>query len=185
MSDSTLLEAEEKMEKSVNVVDHEFQSVRTGKASSALVENLQVTAYGTKMRMRDLAGITTPEPRLIVIQPFDAANVVAVEKAIADSNLGISPRIDGKILRLVIPELSEDRRKELDKVIKKMAEDGRIAIRQVRREAMDQVKHSQKDGKISEDEMKGAEKEIQRLTDEYIAKIDQLLSKKEKEIMTV
>ena len=177
--------AKEKMEKSVTVVDHEFQSVRTGKASSTLVENIQVTAYGTKMRLRDLAGITTPESRLIVIQPFDAGNIQPIEKALAESNLGLSPMVDGKILRLVIPELSEDRRKELDRVIKKMAEEGRVAVRQVRREAIEEIKKLSKAGGIGEDEVATSEEEIQKLTNQYIQKIDELLSKKEKEIMHV
>jgi len=181
----TLNGAKEKMEKSYAVVDHEFQSVRTGKASTALVENIQVTAYGTKMRMRDVAGITTPESRLIVIQPFDAGNIVPIEKALADSNLGLTPRVDGKLIRLSIPELSEDRRKELDKVIKKMAEDGRVAIRQVRREAIEELKKLGKDGGVSEDEVKSAEKDIQKLTDATIVKIDQLLAQKEKDIMHI
>jgi ribosome recycling factor len=182
---TALKEAHEKMDKSVAVVDHEFQSVRTGKASTALVENLQVTAYGTRMRMRDLAGITIPEPRQILIQPFDAGNVQAIEKAIADSNLSIAPQIDGKILRLIIPELSEDRRKELDRVLKKMAEEGRVAVRQVRREAIESLKKLGKDGGVSEDEVKHAEKDIQKLTDQSIVKIDELLAKKEKEIMHI
>jgi ribosome recycling factor len=159
---NALKEAHDKMEKSVSVVDHEFQSVRTGKASTALVENLQVTAYGTKMRLRDLAGITIPEPRVIMIQPFDMGNVQPIEKAIAESNLGISPQIDGKILRLIIPELSEERRKELDRVLKKMAEEGRVAVRQVRREAIENLKKLGKDGGVSEDEVKHAEKVSQR-----------------------
>jgi ribosome recycling factor len=181
----TLHGAKEKMEKSLAVVDHEFQSVRTGKASTSLVENIQVTAYGTKMRLRDLAGITTPESRLIVIQPFDAGNVQPIEKALAESNLGLTPRVDGKLIRLSIPELSEDRRKELDRVIKKMAEDGRVAIRQVRREAIEELKRLGKDGGVSEDEVKLGEKEIQKLTDGTIVKIDGLLAQKEKDIMHI
>jgi ribosome recycling factor len=181
----TLRGAKDKMDKSLSVVDHEFQSVRTGKASTALVENIQVTAYGTKMRLRDLAGITTPEARLIVIQPFDAGNVQAIEKALAESNLGLTPRVDGKLLRLSIPELSEERRKELDKVIKKMAEEGRVAIRQVRREAIEELKKLEKDGGVSEDEVKLSEKEIQKLTDSTIVKIDGLLAQKEKDIMHI
>lgn len=181
----TLRGAKEKMEKSLTVVDHEFQSVSTGKASSALVENIQVTAYGTKMRMRDVAGITTPESRLIVIQPFDIGNLQAIEKAIAESNLGLMPRVDGKVLRLSIPELSEDRRKELDRVIKKMAEEGRVAIRQVRREAIEELKKLGKDGGVSEDEVKSGEKDIQKLTDQTIVKVDGLLAQKEKDIMHI
>jgi len=181
----TLRAAKDKMDKSLAVVDHEFQGVRTGKASSGLVENIQVTAYGTKMRMRDVAGITTPESRLIVIQPFDAGNVQVIEKAIAESNLGLTAHVDGKMIRLVIPELSEDRRKELDRLIKKMAEEGRVAIRQVRREAIEELKKLGKDGGVSEDEVKSGEKEIQKLTDQTILKVDGLLAQKEKDIMHI
>jgi ribosome recycling factor len=137
------------------------------------------------MRLRELAGISTPEPRLIVIQPWDISLVQAVEKALMKSELGITPRIDGKILRIPIPELDQERRLELDKVCKKMAEEGRIAIRSERRNAHDQVKKLEKDGKITEDDLKHAEKEIQNKTDEYTKEIDTVLAHKEKEILAV
>ncbi len=137
------------------------------------------------MRLRELAGISTPEPRLIVVQPWDATVVQAVEKALMKSELGITPRIDGKIIRIPIPELDQERRLELDKVCKKMAEEGRIAIRSERRHAHDQVKKLQKDGEITEDDLKLAEKEIQNKTDEYVKEIDTILSHKEKEILAV
>ncbi len=176
---------EEKMMKTVEFVHNEFATVRTGKASTALVENIMVDAYGAHMRVRELAGISTPEPRLIVIQPWDPTVVQAVEKAILKSELGITPRVDGKIIRIPIPELDAERRKELDKVIKHMAEEGRIAIRNERRHGVDAVKKLQKDGKITEDELKHAEKEIQNKTDEYIKEIDTVLAHKEKEILAV
>jgi ribosome recycling factor len=176
---------EEKMMKSLEFVHGEFASVRTGKASTSLVENIQVEAYGSNMRLRELAGISTPEPRLIVIQPWDVSLVQAVEKALMKSELGITPRIDGKILRIPIPELDQERRLELDKVCKKMAEEGRIAIRSERRNAHDQVKKLEKDGKITEDDLKHAEKEIQNKTDEYTKEIDTVLAHKEKEILQV
>jgi ribosome recycling factor len=183
--DDVLLEAEEKMMKTTEVVQNEFASVRTGKASSALVENIMVEAYGVQMSIKQLAGITTPDARLLVLQAFDPSNVQLIEKALRESKLGISPVVDGKIIRLPIPELSEERRRELGKIIKKMAEDGRVAIRHVRRDGIEATKKLQKDGKISEDELELAEKEIQKLTDQYIAEIEKSLEAKEKDIMTV
>jgi ribosome recycling factor len=176
---------EEKMLKTLEFVHNEFATVRTGKASTALVENIQVEAYGSRMRLRELAGISTPEPRLIVIQPWDMTLVQAVEKAILKSELGITPRVDGKVIRIPIPELDQERRHELDKVCKKMAEEGRVAVRNERRHAHDQVKKLQKDGQITEDDLKHAEKEIQTKTDQYIKEIDTVLAHKEKEILAV
>ncbi len=183
--DDILLESEEKMIKTTEVVQHEFSSIRTGKASSALVENIMVEAYGTMVSIKQVAGITTPEPRLLVLQAFDPTTVQAIEKALRESKLGISPVVDGKIIRLPIPELSEERRKELGKLVKKMAEDGRVAIRHVRRDALEGAKKLQKEGQISEDAMAMAEKEIQKLTDQYVAEIEKVLAAKEKDIMTV
>jgi ribosome recycling factor len=176
---------EEKMMKTLEVVHQEFAGVRTGKASTALVENIQVEAYGAHMRLRELAGIATPEPRLIVIQPWDATVVAAVAKAIQSSALGITPMIEGKVIRIPIPELDKERRLQLDKTVKKLAEDGRVAIRNERRQGMDAVKKLQKDGQISEDDLKHAEKEIQNKTDEYTKEIDTVLAHKEKEILSV
>lgn len=176
---------EEKMMKTIEVVHQEFAGVRTGKASTALVENIQVEAYGAHMRLRELAGIATPEPRLIVIQPWDATVVTAVAKAIQSSALGIMPVVEGKVIRIPIPELDKERRLQLDKTVKKLAEDGRVAIRNERRQGMDAVKKLEKDGKISEDDLKHAEKEIQSKTDEYTKEIDTILAHKEKEILSV
>lgn len=184
-ADDILLEAEEKMIKTEQVIQHEFAGVRTSKASPALVENIVVEAYGAQMRVRELASITTPEPRMIVIQPFDPTTVTAIEKAIQKSNLGINPAVQGKIIRIILPELSQERRLELDKLVKKMAEDGRVAIRNVRREALEHLKKILKEHKISEDDFETYEKDLQKLTDDYIKKIDEHLAKKEKEIMTV
>jgi ribosome recycling factor len=183
--DDFLLEAEEKMTKTEQVVVNEFAGVRTGKASPALVENILVEVYGSQMRIRELAGITTPEPRALTIQPWDVNSLHAIEKAIQKSNLGLTPAIHGKTVRIFFPELSEERRQEFVKIIRKMAEDGRVAIRHVRRDAMEQVKKHGHDSGITEDEVKHAEKELQKLTDEYAAKIDTHLQHKEKEIMTV
>jgi ribosome recycling factor len=183
--DDILLEAEEKMIKTEQVVIHEFAGVRTGKASPGLVENIQVEAYGSTMRIRELAGITTPEPRLILIQPWDANTIHPIEKAIQKSNLGLNPAVDKKFIRIVLPELSQERRIEFTKVVRKMAEDGRVAIRHVRRDAIEHLKKESKQGGTSEEDLEHAEKEAQKLTDQYIAKIDDHLQHKEKEIMTV
>jgi ribosome recycling factor len=183
--DDILLEAEEKMIKTEEVVQHEFAGVRTGKASPGLVENIMVEVYGSHMRLRELAGITTPEPRMLVIQPWDATTVHPIEKAIQKANLGLNPAIQGKIIRIVLPELSEERRHEFVKIVRKMSEDGRVAIRHVRRDALEHLKKEAKNGGISEEDVEHAEKEVQKLTDQYIAKIDAHLQHKEKEIMHV
>jgi ribosome recycling factor len=183
--DDILLEAEEKMTKTEQFVQHEFAGLRTGRASPVLVENIMAEVYGSHMRIRELAGITTPEPRVLVIQPWDAATLHPIEKAILKSNLGVTPAVQGRIIRLVLPELSQERRHEMVKIVHKMAEDGRVAVRHVRRDAIEAVKKEKKGGGIAEDEVEIEEKEIQKLTDQYIAKIDAHLAAKEKEIMTV
>ena len=183
--DDFLLEAEEKMTKTEQVVVAEFAGVRTGKASPALVENIVVEVYGSQMRIRELAGITTPESRTLNIQPWDVNSLHPIEKAIQKANLGLSPSIQGKTIRIFFPELSQERRQEFVKIIRKMAEDGRVAIRHVRRDGMDVLKKHGHDSGVTEDDVKHAEKELQKLTDEYTAKLDQHLAHKEKEIMTV
>lgn len=183
--DDILLEAEEKMSKTEQVVVREFATVRTGRASPALVENLMVEVYGSQMRLREVAGITTPEPRTLVIQPWDMNSLHPIEKAIQKANLGLTPSIQGKVIRIFFPELSQERRQEFVKIVRKMAEDGRVAIRHVRRDAMEQLKKHAHDSGVTEDDAKKAEKELQKLTDEYIAKVDAHLAHKEKEIMTV
>lgn len=183
--DDILLESEEKMEKTLLRTQEEFAGVRTGKASPQLVDGIRVDCYGSSMRLKEIAGITTPEPRLIVIQPWDAANVDPIRKAIEESKLGISPLVDGKIIRIPIPELSEERRKDLVKVLRKQTEDSKIAIRHVRREGLDQLKKEQKDGDITEDDLKHGEKEVQNLTDTYTKKIEALCEAKEAEVMKV
>jgi len=183
--DDFLLEAEDKMSKTEQVVVNEFTGVRTGKASPALVENILVEVYGSQMRVRELAGITTPEPRTLTIQPWDANSLHPIEKAIQKSNLGLTPSIQGKVIRIFFPELSQERRQEFVKIVRKMAEDGRVAIRHVRRDAMEQLKKHAHDSGTTEDDVEHAEKELQKLTDDYVAKIDGHLAHKEKEIMTV
>jgi len=183
--DDILLEAEEKMLKTEQAVVNEFAGVRTGKASPGLVENIQAEVYGSMMRIRELANITTPEPRMLVVQPWDVAALQPIEKAIQKANIGLSPVIQGKLLRLAFPELSTERRQEFVKLIKKMSEDGRVALRHHRREAMDLFKKHAHDSGVTEDAKKQAEKDLQKLTDDYTAKLDVHLAHKEKEIMTV
>jgi ribosome recycling factor len=183
--DDILLEAELSMEKSVDYLVHEFSGVRTGKASPALVENLDVQAYGSTMKLKQLALITTPESRLLVLQPFDAATVQDIERALKESKIGITPAVDGKIIRLPIPELSEERRKELVKSLGKMAEEARVRVRSNRRAALDEAKKLKTAGGVSEDELSDLEDEIQKLTDRFVKSIDDHLKHKEAEIMKV
>jgi ribosome recycling factor len=183
--DDILLEAEMSMEKSVDYLVHEFSSVRTGKASPALVENIDVHAYGSTMKLKQLALITTPESRLLVLQPFDAGTVQDIERALKESNIGITPSVDGKIIRLPIPELSEERRKELAKSLGKMAEEARVRVRGNRRTALDEAKKLKTAGGISEDDARHLEQEIQKVTDRFVKSIDDHLQHKEAEIMKV
>ena len=183
--DEILLDTEAAMEKGVEYMTHEFAAVRTGKASPAIVENIDVEAYGATMKLKQLALITTPEPRLLVIQPFDGATTKDIEKAIKESKIGINPVVDGKIIRLPIPALSEERRKDLVKSIKQMAEESRVRVRSARRDGIDAIKKSQKDGKVSKDELETYEKEIQKLTDGFVKKIDDSFAMKEADIMKV
>ena len=183
--DDILLEAEEKMLKTEQKLANDFAGVRTGKASASLVENIQAEVYGSMMRIRELGSISTPEPRMLVITPWDVAALQPIEKAIQKANLGLSPVVQGKLLRLAFPELSTERRQEFVKLIKKMSEDGRVSLRHVRRDAMDLFKKHAHDSGITEDAKKQAEKDLQKLTDDYTAKIDAHVVHKEKEIMTV
>jgi ribosome recycling factor len=183
--DEILMEAEEKMIKTEQVVINEFAGVRTGKASASLVENIQADVYGSMMRIRELASITTPEPRQLVIQPWDNGSLQPIEKAIQKANLGLSPVVQGRLIRLTFPELSTERRQEFVKMAKKMTEDGRVAVRHVRRDALEELKKSVKASETSEEDQEKTEKEVQKLTDQYIGKIDAHLAHKEKEIMTV
>jgi ribosome recycling factor len=159
--------------------------VRTGKASPSLVENIDVEAYGATMKLKQLALITTPEPRLLVIQPFDGSTVKDIEKAIKESKIGINPAVDGKIIRLPIPELSEERRKDLVKTIKHMAEEARVRIRSCRRDGIDEAKKIEKADEITEDERRDIESEIQKLTDKFVKSIDEAVSAKEADIMKI
>jgi ribosome recycling factor len=183
--DDILLETEGAMEKAFEYMTHEFSAVRTGKASPALVENIDVEAYGTPMKLKQLAVISTPEPRMLVVQPFDASTTKDIEKAIKESKLGINPITDGKIIRLPIPPLTEERRKDLVKGIKQMAEEVRVRVRSARRDGMEGMKKLEKAGDVSEDDLERYEGEIQKLTDQFIKRIEEGLETKEADIMKV
>lgn len=180
-----LEEAELKMMKSVDVIKGEFASIRTGKASPALVENVMVDYYGAKTRLRELAGISAPEARLLVVQPWDPTALAAVEKAIQSANIGLNPMNDGKIIRIPIPDMSEERRLDMVKVIKNISEEGRVAIRNIRRDANHELETLYKSGSLPEDEKFRALKEVQEKTDEYIKEIDVLFKEKEEELLRI
>ena len=173
------------MDKALDSMKHDFSTIRTGKASPGLVEGIMVEYYGTQTRLKDIAAITAPEPRLLVIQPWDQNAVKAIEKAIRGSSLGISPVSDGRVIRLPIPELSEERRKDLTKVVRKRAEEARVEIRNVRRDANDVIKKAQKNSEITEDDQKKRTDEIQKKTDKMIEAVNKTLEEKEAELMTV
>ena len=184
-TDDILLEAEMSMEKSVDYMVHEFAAVRTGKASPGLVENVDVHTYGSTMKLKQLALITTPEPRLPVVQPFDAGTVQDIERALRESKIGITPAVDGKIIRLPIPELSEERRKELVRALGKMAEEARVRVRTNRHTAIHEAKKLKASGGLSEDQLHDVEGEVQKLTDRFVKSIDDHLKHKEAEVMKV
>lgn len=176
---------EEKMEKSISVYEENLSEVRAGRANPAILNKIKVDYYGTPTPINQLAGVSVPEARLIVIQPWDMSILKEIEKAILVSDIGINPNNDGKVIRLAFPELNEERRKELVKDIKKMAEEAKVAIRSIRREAIDDGKAMQKEAQMTEDELAKAEEDIQKLTDKKIAEIDRILAEKEKEVMSV
>ena len=179
-----VLDAEEKMKKSLEIVGHNFASVRTGRANSGMVEHLKVDAYGSMMPMRQVANVTIPEPRTILLQPWDPSMLKPIEKAINESDLGIAPFVDGKMIRLFIPALTRERREEMVKIVHKLAEEGRVSMRSVRRDANDKIKQLEKDKTATEDESFKAQADIQKMTDRYIALIDQTQASKEKELTT-
>jgi ribosome recycling factor len=164
---------------------HEFSSIHTGKASPAMVEGIMVEAYGSQMRLRECAAISTPDARLIQVQPWDKSLVKPIEKAILLANIGINPAVDGSVIRLPLPDLSRERRQELVKVIHRLAEEGKVSVRNIRRDALEQVKKQAKDGKVPEDEERRLEKEVQQLTDKHIKDIDTHVANKEKELLAV
>ena len=178
-------ELEERMQKSVNVFEQNLSEVRAGRANPAILNKISVEYYGVTTPINQVAGISVPEARMIVIQPWDASILKEIEKAILASDIGLNPNNDGKVIRLNFPELTEERRKDLVKDIRKTAEEARVSIRSIRRDGMEDVKAKQKNGEITEDDKARQEDEIQKLTDKYIAQIDKVLENKEKEIMNI
>lgn len=183
--DARLNQYEEKMSKSVEALETEYVSIRAGRANPHILDKLKVDYYGTPTPFQQVANISVPEARMIQIQPWEASLIKEIEKAILNSDLGLTPNNDGKVVRIVFPELTEDRRKELVKDVKKKAENAKVAVRNIRRDANDAFKKQSKANEISEDEAKLLEAEIQKLTDKYVAEIDTAMENKSKEIMTV
>jgi len=182
-----MLELEENMQKSLDFTLHDFSSIRTGKANPGMVEGVEihVTAYGMNMKLKQLANITTPEPRMIVVEPFDFSNMKDIERGIRESRLGFNPVTYGKILRLPVPELTGERRKEMVKMLKEKAEDGKVRLRGQRRETIEAARKAQKASAITEDDLKGLEKDVQEMTDKFIKDLDAHAAKKEAEVMQV
>ena len=178
-------DAQRRMDHSVEHARNEFNTVRTGRASAALLDRITIDYYGQDTPLKQLATINVPEPRMLTIQPFDPGSVKLIEKAIQESDLGLTPSNDGKVIRLPIPQLTEERRKELVKVVRHLAEDGRVAVRNVRRDVMHHLKDLVVNGDVGDDEERRAEDRVQKLTDEHVHKIDELLKRKEAEILEV
>ena len=185
MYKAVIEDTEDSMKKTVEVVKKDFASLRAGRATPGLLDKITVDYYGTPTPINQLANVSVPEARLLVIQPWDKSVIPALEKAILKSDLGITPNSDGVVIRLAVPQLTEERRKDLVKVVKKKAEEGRVAVRNIRRDANDLLKSEQKDGNITEDDLRRSQDEVQKLTDKYIKDIDQVMANKEKEIMQV
>jgi ribosome recycling factor len=185
MIDDLLDDGKRRMDKSVDATQHEFNTVRTGRASAALLDRINVDYYGQQTPVKQLATINVPEPRMLTIQPFDPSSVKSIERAIQESDLGVTPSNDGKLIRLPIPALTEERRKELVKIVRNLAEEGRVAIRNVRRDVMHDLKELVRDGEVGDDEEHRAEDRLQKITDEHVHRVDDLLKRKEEEIMEV
>src|SRR2546428_10251822 len=183
--DDLIQDATRRMNKSVESTHGEFNSVRTGRASAALLDRIEVDYYGQQTPLKQLATINVPEPRMLTVQPFDPTSLKAIERSIQESDLGLSPSNDGKLIRLPIPQLTEERRSELVKIVRQIAEDGRIAVRNVRRDADKHLKELKTKGEVGEDDERRAEEQVQKLTDEHTKKIDDLLKRKEAEITEV
>ena len=180
-----IADCKDKMHKAIDHLKSDFSSVRTGRATPALVEKIRVDYYGSEVPLQQLAGFSVPEARILVISPYDKGAMSAIEKAIQQSDLGINPGNDGQVIRLVFPELTQDRRKELVKVVKGQAEDGRVSIRNLRRHARQELEGLEKNAEISRDELERIEKDLEKVTHEVIAEVDQLLGHKEKELLEV
>ena len=185
MIEDLLQDASRRMDRTIETTHNEFNTVRTGRASAALLDRIEIDYYGTRTPLKQLATINVPDPRTLSIQPFDPGSMKAIERAIQESELGLQPSNDGKVIRLPIPQLTEERRKELVKVVRGLAEDGRIAIRNVRRDAIHHLKELVVNGDVGDDDERRAEERAQKLTDDHIARIDDLLKRKEAEIMEV
>lgn len=185
MQHKILAEAEERMKKAVESVRHEFVSVRTGKASPALLDTVKVVAYGSPMSLLQVGSVTAPEPRLLMVQPYDKTLIKAITHGINEANLGLHPADDGQVIRIPIPSLTEERRKELVKLIAKFAEEGRVHVRQIRHDALKHIKDGEKEGEIPGDDSKHLQADAQKLTDKYVGLIDELLKKKTAEVMEV
>ncbi|MEN8236993.1 MAG: ribosome recycling factor [Pseudomonadota bacterium] len=185
MADKLINDLKRRMEGALEVLGHEFNGLRTGRASTALLEPITVDAYGSKMPLNQVSSVTVPEARLLSVQVWDQGMVKAVEKAISDAGLGLNPTVDGQTLRISLPELTEERRIELQKVARKYAESARVAIRNVRRDGMENLKKQEKDGELSEDEHHRASHKVQDITDEFVHKIDEILAAKEQDILKV
>ncbi len=185
MIDETLLDAEEKMEKAVTVAKDDFGSIRTGRATPAMFSKIVVDYYGSYTPVNQLASLTVPEPRMAIVTPYDKSSLGAIERAIRDSDLGVNPTNDGNIIRIVFPQLTEERRKEFVKVARTKAEDAKIAIRNIRRKAKEELDRLVKDGETGEDEVTRAEKELEKTTGQYVASVDELLKHKEAELLEV
>ena len=180
-----LADAKRRMDKSIEATHHEFNSIRTGRASPALLDRITIDYYGTQTPLKSLASISAPEARLLVVQPFDPGAIKNIERAIQESDLGLTPSNDGKVVRLPIPALTEERRKDLVKVVRRVAEDGKVAIRNVRRDVMQHLKELVVNGDVGDDEERRAEQQVQKITDDHTKSIDDLLKVKEAEIMEV
>lgn len=178
-------DVKERMDKTISVFEENLSEIRAGRANPAILNKIRVNYYGVPTPISQVAGISVPEARLIVIQPWDMSILKEIEKEILKSDIGINPNNDGKVIRLNFPELNEERRKEIVKDVKKMAEEARIAVRQIRRDSIDEYRKMQKNSEITEDELKSAEDEIQKITDSKIEKIDEILANKEKEVMSI
>jgi ribosome recycling factor len=178
-------ECNDKMQKAVAHLQSEFAALRTGRASSGLVEKLRVEAYGSEVPLQQIAGFGVPEPRVLTISPYDKGTIKAIEKAIQQSDLGVNPSNDGQVIRLTFPELTEDRRKDLVKVARTRAEEARVAVRNARRHARQELEHLEKDGELGKDDLDRTEKDLEKRTHEVVAEIDQLLKHKEDELLTV
>jgi ribosome recycling factor len=185
MIDDLISDATRRMDKTIEATQQEFNGVRTGRASAALLDHVSIDYYGQPTPLKQLATINVPEPRLLTIQPFDPSSMKSIEKAIMESDLGLNPSNDGKVIRLPIPQLTEDRRKELVKVVHRYAEDGRVAVRNIRRDAIHHLKDMVDNGDVGADEEHRAEDRVQKITDEHVHRIDELLKRKEAEILEV